>query len=218
MKVPKTAFDKIALLKKKTDCDGSTANAMFREAVVEYVSNYLKNGNDALIEYYDNSPPVRLADEFKELLKQAEYLYAYIPELHNYLENFPRAQLSNAKNVVYWKKETIGNNADFSVISIDHRVLLERKTAVPKIVAATKQLYATRYFEAALELMAMEMDPEAPQSNTYLICVSRARLDVMRKLPGLLKKALSKGANELLHKKMTIVKKNLEAAYLQSGP
>jgi len=217
MKVPQTAFDKIARLRDKTDSDGSTENAIFREGVLEYVKAYLKDGNDALVEYYDKNPPLKLVDEFKELLKQAEYLYAYIPELHNYLENFPRAELPNAKNVFYWKKEIFGKDADLPVISINHLVLLQRPEAVPKIVAATKQLYATHYFEAAFEITALEMDPEAPQSNTYLICVSRARLDIMRKLPGFLKKALSKGANDLFHKKTRIVKTNLEAAYLSES-
>lgn len=49
--------------------------------------------------------------------------------------------------------------------------------------------------------------------NAYLIFVNRARLDVMRRLPGFLKRVVYNGARNLFHEKMTIVKRNLEAAY-----
>ncbi len=217
MKVPKTAFEKIDQFRQTADNSVSLANTMFREAVVEYVKDYLKYGNDALIEYYDKNTPVKLADEFRELLKQATYLYEYIPELHAYLEKFPHAQLSNVKDEIFWKRETFGEKVDLPVISLNHLVLFQRSEAVPKVVAATKQLYATHYFEAAFEITVMEMDPETPQSDTYIICVSRARLDIMRKLPGFLRSLLSEGVSDLFHKKMTIVKTNLEAAYAREG-
>ena len=213
MKVPETAFKKIAQLKQAADSVGSTANAMFQEAVVGYVNAYLKDGNTALIEYYDKNPPVKLADEFKEMLGQVKYLYKYIPELHTYLEKFPQVKLANAKNVLYWKKEIFGKKADRPVISLNHFVLFERPDAVPRVIAAGKQLYATHYFEAAFEITAMEKDPETPETNTYLIFINRARLDVMRKLPGFLKRSVYNGAKDLFYKKMSIVKKNLEQAH-----
>jgi len=213
MKVPETAFKKIAQLKKADNSVGSRANAMFQEAVVGYVNAYLKDGNTALIEYYDNKPPVRLAEEFKEMLGQSEYNYKYIPELHIYLEKFPQVKLANAKNVLYWKKEVFGRKAVRPVISLNHFVLFERSDAVPRVIAAGKQLYATHYFDAAFEITAMEKDPESPETNTYLIFINRARLDVMRKLPGFLKRAVYNGAKDLFYKKMSLVKKNLEQAH-----
>jgi hypothetical protein len=213
MKVPETAFKRIAQLKQAGDSFGSKANAMFQEAAVDYVNAYLKKGNTALIEYYDNNPPVKLADEFKELLGQTDYLYQYVPELHAYLEKYPHVKLANAKNVIYWKKEIFGKRANRPVISLNHFVLFERPGAVPEVIAAGKQLYATHYFEAAFEVTAMEKDPEAPETHTYLIFINRARLDVMRKLPGFLKRAVYKGAKALFYKKMSLVKKNLEQAH-----
>jgi hypothetical protein len=213
MKVPETAYKNIAQWKREGDSASTKANAMFREAVVEYVNAYLKDGNDALIEYYDKKQPVKLAAEFRELLGQAKYLYEYVPELHKYLEKFPHAQLTNSKNIFYWKKEKFGEKADRAVISLNHLVMFERSDGVPKVVAATKQIYATHYFEAAFEITAMEKDPEAPQSNTYLVFVNRSRLDVMRGLPGFLKKAVINGARDLLHEKMRVVKGHLESAY-----
>ena len=32
---------------------------------------------------------MNLAEEFKSLLKAAPYMYGYVPEFQNYLENFP---------------------------------------------------------------------------------------------------------------------------------
>jgi hypothetical protein len=49
--------------------DGATAaQSVFRDEVLHYLETYLRDGNPALIEYQDKSKPVRLAEDFREVL------------------------------------------------------------------------------------------------------------------------------------------------------
>ena len=189
------------------------ANGLIRQKVVEYVREYLKDGNAALAVYNDRKKPIRIADEFQDLLKKSQYPYAYVPELYTYLREFPNSELYNVKNIFFWMKENFGGKVKYPIISINHIVYYQQPDANIEMIVASKQLYATHYFEAALGLTLMVSDSESSEPDFYLIHINRSRIDFLRDIPGFLAKYLLKGAHNLLHKKMTIVKKNMEDAY-----
>jgi len=56
-------------------------------------------------------------------------------------------------------------------------------------------------------------DPEGNNEGFYLIYINRSRIDLLRKIPGFLAGKLFKGVHNLVHKKMTIVKENIEEVY-----
>ena len=194
------------------------ANMLIRKAAVEYVQKYLKKGNNALIVYYDKKNPIHIAEEFQELLNKSQYINSYIPELHKYLEKFPESEPHNVDSVFYWVKENFGGKAKRPIININHDVFYRRPGAEKELIVASKQLYASHYFEAALGLTMMIGDPENNEPGFYLMHINRSRIDVLREIPGFLAKRLFKGVHNLLHKKMTIAKTNMEGAYRSTQP
>lgn len=191
---------------------------LFRQTLVKYVQNYLKIGDAALAEYRDKEKPIRIADEFQGMLKGAPYLQTHAPGLHAYLAEFPNRQPVNARNVFYWMKEILGGEAKRPVMSINHAIFYQRPGLEGEMIVASKQLYATHYFEAALGLTIVVGDRAGSEPAFYLMHINRSRIDIMREIPGFMVRFYFKGTHNLFHKKMTTVKKNMEAAYRETHP
>jgi hypothetical protein len=185
------------------------AAALFRQMLLEYVQAYLIAGDSALTEYDDKNYPLRLAGEYKGLLKESPYLYVYVPEFHRYLEEFPRGQLSNVENVLYWLKEDIG--AKHAVVSLLHVVSYQPAEPDIDLVVACKQIYASHYFESSLGLTALVNDAQEGDSESYLLYLSRSRIDSLREDFKLLRSKIDRQIRSMLEGKMTSVKTKVEA-------
>jgi hypothetical protein len=212
-KAPADAINRFRLLDRAAPDFEIQANTLIRQATLHYVREYLKNGSSGLVEYCDKENPVRLADEFRDLLDGSAYLYKYAPELQSYLEDFPNRRLLNTKDIFFWMKEDLGGKADRPIISINHTVFYQKPVDTRDLVVASKQLYATHYFEASLGLTATAADPENGGPGFYLMHINRSRIDIMRQIPRFLAQELIEGARDLLDRKMLMVKRQVEKAW-----
>ena len=213
VKAPADLIEEFRQLDKSAPDFEAQANRLFRQVVVEYVQEYLKEGDAALVVYNDKENPIRLSEEFQDLLKGSLYMYKYVPELRTYLKEFPNGELHNVKNVFYWKKENFDGKAKQPIISINHAVFYQRPDADKGVIIASKQLYASHYFEAALGLTVIVDDPESADPGFYLMHINRSRIDILREIPEFLTRDFFKGAHNLIDKRMMTVKKNVEDAY-----
>jgi hypothetical protein len=121
---------------------------LFRKELLSYVEAYLAQGNSALIVYRDKSRPVKLADEFRSSLDASLIGERSMKEFREYLEQFTKRPLPNMDTFLYWSKENFGLKP---VISITH-VTIDRQPR--QLFIASKQIYASHYFNASLGLTA----------------------------------------------------------------
>jgi hypothetical protein len=129
-----------------------------REVLFEYVRAYLKGGNEALSVYTDNEKPLRVSREFRAILGESPYVYDYAPEFHRYLLDFPDAGLSDVESFIYWSKEKLGFGLK-PVVSLTHVAIYKRALLGENgVLIASKQIYASHYFEASLGLTAVVDD------------------------------------------------------------
>ena len=145
------------------------ADAMLRRYLLRLIGDYRARGNDALPAYTENGG-VHAADAFATLLAEPDPLFDYAPGLKRYLAEFPANRPADTGDIFYW--------------SIEHQPHLRPTLAVNHLVAYTpasgaavvarKQLYATHYFEAALELLAVV---PASDTTSCLVTVRRFRFD-----------------------------------------
>ncbi len=210
VKAPIDAIKKISQLDKKAPDFEEKSNQLLQQDTVDYLSRYLKDGNRMLVEYSDKKKPVRLAEQFQGLLKASPYLKRYVPELYDYLEKFPNSQLAQAEDIFIWLKEEFGNKKARPILSINHLVFFRPQGSTGNPIVAHKQLYASHYFEASLGLTVIFEDPEGSGDSLYLVNVTRARVDVLREIPGFLAGKLYTGVRDLLHKRLDAVKSNME--------
>lgn len=156
------------------------ANSLARRILLDYVTAYLQTGNLALIKYHDKENRVRLADEYRSLLEQSRFLTDYAPEFHRYLEDFPKVSSPGVETFIYWSKEKYGPKP---VLSITHVAIYTRTLGNrTEVLAASKQLYASHYFDASLGLTAFVEVNGGSSLGSYLMYLNRSRIGALRGL------------------------------------
>lgn len=119
----------------------SQANDVFRQMLLGYTSAYLKSGNA--------SP----------LVRRAVTLTAIAPELVTYLERYPQTPLSGADQLFYWSATPASST---TILSVHHLTVYTPRPS--EIWIVDTNVYASRYFDAALLLIGLY---DAPDGNGF---------------------------------------------------
>jgi hypothetical protein len=202
------------ILRFRKEIDWSAPNArekateLMRVAALEYVDAYLYGGNQELTEYHDKKQPVRIAEEFDAIMEASPYIFDYDPKFYDYLHDFPRKKLEAVEDFVYWSKEKFGLKP---VISITH-VSIYKVPESHVTLLASKQIYASHYFEGSLGLTVTVEDSPAPAF--YLLYFNRSRSDGLRGgfsglTRGIVKDRARSGAQDNLQK----IRRTIEERY-----
>lgn len=156
------------------------ADERLRADVLALVTDYARRGNPAM-PVYEDGRGVRSEDSFTALVAQTSDLYRYAPELHRYLSTYPAERPDGAQDFLYWAEDRLPHLRP--TLTVGHAVVYTPPGPATDVsFVARKQLYATHYFEAALELLAIvDGGGEPGEPRTYLMTVHRFRFDA---LPG----------------------------------
>ena len=156
------------------------ADERLRAEMLRLVTEYASRGN-AGMPTYDDGMGVQSAASFDALVAQTSDLYAVAPELQRYLSTYPAQRPDGARDVLYWAEERLPRLRP--TLTLNHLVVYAapgRGTGAAFV--ARKQIYASHYFEAALELLAIvDGDGATGEPRTYLLTMRRFRFDA---LPG----------------------------------
>jgi hypothetical protein len=184
------------------------STAVWRDVLMAYVTRYEDSGREGLPVYANKQPFLSVASELSGLVGEVGFISAYSPELMTYLRDFRPPGPRGAEHVIYWSKEDFGVR---TILRISHQIIL-RLTGPAALVAATNQIYADHYLDAALTVnLAIEASPPGQGQTFYLVAVSRART---RSLSGLLRalvrSTVQSRSREALRKILTSTKTSLE--------
>lgn len=164
-------------------------NRLARQLSLEYVTSYLKGGNDALAVYRDSDRPTFVAQEFASLIDRLPPFGDVMTQMRRYLLEFPKATLPDSESFVYWQE------ADFGLkptIRINHLVMTRNPNGA---IVASKMLYASHYFWTALELRALVHDPQRG-AGFWFVTESRSRSDGLSGFVGRLLRGKVRGEAE----------------------
>jgi hypothetical protein len=145
-------------------------NRSAKKMALASIMRYQQGGNAALGTYRDKAHPSIVADTFPSLLSRSKALPVYLPELNSYLLDYPNAPSEHIQSKFYWEKVNFGLKPTIRVVqAIIYR---DAATASPAYAIAIKQLYASHYFETALDLTFCVPDSEnRERPGSYLITV-----------------------------------------------
>jgi hypothetical protein len=164
----------IEKLRTEVDWTKPTAKAtvedVLRHLALGYVTGYLQNGNRALAVYLDLAKPTVVGTEFESMIDRMPTLTEYQPELRRYLLNFPSAALPDSTSFLYWQVTQFGLKP---TMRISHLVIRENPE---ETLVASKMLYASHYFWAALELRVLVSDPSRGP-GFWFVTVNSSRSD-----------------------------------------
>jgi len=150
------------------------ATQLLRLMLLEYVRDYLVQGDAALIEYNDKSKEVRLAEEQRALIAGSTYINNVLPDFPQHLKDFRKSGISIVEDAIVWSKIKFGLKP---VIAINHIIVYKREHETgPQVLIASKQIYANHYFDSSLALTAFGNIPGAG-AGSYLFYENRSRAD-----------------------------------------
>jgi hypothetical protein len=185
------------------------AGALWKGLLADYVAGYLARGDAGLAQYHNKEVPLRVAEEFNLLFGRSAHFKAAAPAFFDYAENFPTVPLPGAESLFYWTKQDFGLRPVFSMTHL--ALYAPPRTAVPRpllALVASKQIYATHYFDAALGLSFAFDDGE---SGFYLLCVNRARTrSLMSFFRGFARSVVLDRSHEAMGKMLRTIKMDLE--------
>ncbi|MBK9527543.1 MAG: hypothetical protein IPO41_04325 [Acidobacteria bacterium] len=151
------------------------ATELFKTLLIDYVRDYLKRGDRALIEYADKRKPVRLADEYRAITEGSVLVRGLAPELLDYLKKFPTAELPGAESRVDWSKVDSGLKP---IITLTHSVGYSRQLQDDLFLTiATKQIYASHYIDASMAFTSLLRFGSGESAEEYLLFTSTSRSD-----------------------------------------
>jgi hypothetical protein len=143
-------------------------NELLRKTALRRLLDYQREGNQALGVYDDKREKVDVSKQFAFMLSYDKVLPQRLPDFYNYLLSYPKGKPANVDDAFYWARVKFGLKPTLRVV---HVVTMTGKPADRVAYAiAEKQLYASHYFETALDLSFCIRDIESPQSpGFYLI-------------------------------------------------
>jgi hypothetical protein len=142
-------------------------NQLAQKMALEAIQRYTQGGNAALGTYMDKHHPAVVGETFASLLSRSKALPVYLPELEHYLLVYPQAESENIQSEFYWEKVQFGLKPTLRIVQAI--VYRGSGSTDPAYAVAVKQLYASHYFETALDLTVCVRDQENPDRGFYLI-------------------------------------------------
>lgn len=187
------------------------ANHLAQQMALQALLNYKQGGNAALGTYRDKNHPAVVAETFASLLSRSKALPVYLPELREYLLNYPKADSSGIESEFYWEKVNFGLKPTIRMVQA---VIYQGKSPTePAYAVAVKQLYASHYFETALDLTVCVQDTQHPDHpGFYLITLKGSQQAGLTGFKGgIVRKVAVDKTRSSLAKAMASIKQKLES-------
>jgi hypothetical protein len=186
------------------------ANQLAQKMALEAILGYIQGGNAALGTYMDKHHPTAVGETFASLLSRSKALPAYLPELDRYLLEYPQAKSENIQSEFYWEKVNFGLKPTLRIVQAI--VYRGPSSTGPVHAVAVKQLYASHYFETALDLTVCVRDQENPDRGFYLITLKGSQQAGLTGFKGgIVRKVAVDKTRSSLERALSAIKQKLES-------
>ena len=125
-------------------------NLHLQKTALERLLEYQQRGNQTLGVYNDKHDPTEVPLQFAYMLSYSKALPENLPDFYRYLLEYPRAKPSNVDDAFYWARVKFGLKPTLRIVQMV--TLHGNPSDLVAYAIAQKQLYASHYFETALDL------------------------------------------------------------------
>jgi len=204
----KLSGETLTRVRKEVDWRAPDAKAqverLLRQIAVDSVNAYRAGGNSQLAVYRDSANPTFVAKEFVDMIDHMPALTAYLPDMRQYLIEYPKPPSRPTTSFIYWQEAEFGLKP---TVRLNHVAVQESADAT---IVASKQLYSSHYFWTALELRALV--PQASRGDGFwFVNVNRSRSDGLSGFVGrMIRGKVRDRAREGLESALAAVKEKLE--------
>ena len=186
-------------------------NRLGQKMALEALERYIQGGNAELGTYRDKHHPAEVAETFRSLLSRSKALPVYLPELDRYLLDYPEARSENIQSEFYWEKVNFGLKPTLRIVQAI--VYRGPRSSDPAYAIAVKQLYASHYFETALDLTVCVRDQNNPERpGFYVITLKGSQQAGLTGLKGgIVRKVAVDRTRSSLERALGAIKQRLES-------
>jgi hypothetical protein len=186
------------------------ATHLFKLMLLEYVQDYLKRGDTALIEYSDKPKTMSLLNGQGALLASLPSPFNQSTQNGN---SFSAQGLLPIENAIVWSKIKLGLKP---VLAINHIVIFKSEQRLgPQILVLSKQIYANHYFDASIALTGLTRNSAGEH---YLFYENHSFADGLQGLfSGIKRKLIEREAVEGLKNVMRATRLRLDARALNQS-
>jgi hypothetical protein len=185
-------------------------NQLAQKMALEAVQRYIQGGNVALGTYMDKHHPAVVGETFASLLSRSKAIPVYLPELDHYLLDYPNAPSDDIQSQFYWEKVQFGLKPTLRIVQAV--VYHGARSTGPAYAVAVKQLYASHYFESALDLTVCVRDQENPGRGFYLITLKGSQQAGLTGFKGgIVRKVAVDKTRSSLERALEAIKRKLES-------
>jgi len=188
-------------------------NRLARRGALQALLEYMQGGNAALGAYRDKKHPAAVAETFASLMTRLSALPVYLPELNEYLVEYPKAKSDNVQARFYWEEVNFGLMPTFRIVQkIVYRGRIGKE---PAYAVAEKQIYASHYFETALDLTVCVKDAQRP--GFYIITGKGSKQAGLAGLKGgIVREVAVDKTRSSLERVLVTMKQKLESQHSQN--
>ena len=154
------------------------ATRLYKVMLLDYVRDYLKRGDQALLEYTDKSETVSLLEGNRLLLTSLPGFF------HQSIGNGDSFRA--VENAIVWSKIKLGLKP---VLAINHITIFKSNHELgPQVLILSKQIYANHYFDASVALTGFARHPAG--QGSYLFYENHSLADGLQGLFSNMKRKL----------------------------
>jgi hypothetical protein len=164
------------------------AASAFRRILIGRVVGHRASGLAAMPPDADHRRPASRHEAFAAIVARSPYLAAGLPQLASALEAPSQAGIPGSESLNYWSKEHYG--AGKAVIGVTHVRFWKSDAGHPAAVAASTQIFASHYLDAARGLTMVLC--ETGDTPCYLAYIQRTRVDLFGGLLGGIKRSIAR--------------------------
>ncbi|MDP1568798.1 MAG: hypothetical protein Q8L86_02245 [Vicinamibacterales bacterium] len=161
------------------------ATAVMRGWLFDRVRAYRGGGNAALGFADDRRPPTDLGGELAALLSHEPWLEHLAPGVRAYLAGYPGLRPVDVHDTLYWARVDFGLKPTIRLNHVSVHATPNAPAGLTHVIA-TKQIYASHYLRAALELRLIFA---RPGGGFVLAMATRSRNDGMTGMLGFVVRA-----------------------------
>ena len=187
-------------------------NTLAKRGIIHLLEGYRHSGDNALGIYFDKRDPLPVAEQFRSLLRHVDFFPQYLSDLNRYLLEYPNSEPDGTQDFFYWEKVTFGLKP---TIRVNHGVVYRASDPQRQIYAlAIKQLYATHYFQTALDLsFCVQSSRTSASDGFYLISIKASRQAGLTGLKGgVIRKVVVNKTRSSLEQALSSIRQNLESS------
>jgi hypothetical protein len=214
LQLPQRGFDLLARVNWAAAEPTPYVQQFARQLAYDIVVAYRAGGAEGVGPILEERLPRDIAGEFVEMMSGKPFLDAVTPGLAPLLSRYPHGpKPAGLEEIFYWSLIEFGLK---KTIRLNHIVIYPLAGASgSRWVVANRQIWASHYFQNAVEVRLLVDDAAAAGSAHYLFVLNLARPDGLTGVFGpIVRYKVRSGGRDTLRKTMSITKKRAEGGVM----